>query len=364
MPQTASAAEAFGAVTIALVIIFILLAFLSIVYTIHFYLRIRQRNLLSFGYFNGPWVSRIAFSLVAIWWSIWEIIRLSLVSAKTRWQKHACRIYVISNIGVSEPLMLFILVFLLRASLQKREFGVLSRHWNTKTISWALLLALPLLILQLGIVCLGPSILKQDTDRAIKLTSYFWSDVDSGSGGGVGVGGACTYPLFSTALLGLLELSLIIYASFAAGKILSLVVNRRLRRRVSIFILMVDLFLLLRVIFLGLSVVATPGRAAFEGLVFFAFLLQLMYAAASICVVVICPVVDSLALRGTVGVDFEEFPFDDYYSDGNSLVPNNHGLLMEPGRSSDVSTKRGSISFRNMIKMDFLFGPDSACPPG
>ena len=74
--------------------------------------------------------------------------------------------------------------------------------------------------------------------------------------------------------------------------------------------------------------------------------------------------VDSLALRETVGVDFEEFPFDDYYSDGNSLVPNNHGILMEPGRSSDVSTKRGSISFRNMIKMDFLFGPDSACPPG
>ena len=123
-------------------------------------------------------------------------------------------------------------------------------------------------------------------------------------------------------------------------------------------------FLLLRVIFLGLSFVATPNRAAFEGLVFFAFLLQLMYAAASIFVVVICPVVDSLALRETVGVDFKEFPFDDYYSDGNSLVPNNHSILMEPGRSSDVSAKRGSISFRNMIKMDFLFGPDSACPPG
>ena len=79
-------------------------------------------------------------------------------------------------------------------------------------------------------------------NRSERFQKSFLSDVDSGSGGG-GVGGACTYPLFNTALLGLLELSLIIYASFAAGKILSLVVNRRLRRRVSIFILMVDVFL-------------------------------------------------------------------------------------------------------------------------
>ncbi|XP_078441294.1 plasminogen activator inhibitor [Wolffia australiana] len=357
MPQTGPAAEAFGAVTIALVSPFVVLAALCIFYTAHFRRQIQKQTLLQLGYFNGPWATRIAFSSVAIWWSIWEIIRLSLLrisgsplSESPPWQKHTCKFYIVSNVGFAEPAMLFIMIFLLRASLQRKELGALSRHWNGKTISWAILLSVPVFILQLGIVFLGPSVLNRDNHVRVKLAAYFWSSWSSTDAVGNG-GGACTYPLFSTALLGFLDLGLLIYASCAGAKILSLAVNRRLRRRIGVFIVLVDVLLVLRIVFLSLSVLPAPGGAAFEALVFLAFLAQLVCMAAAVSVLVFYPVSDSLAIREAVGFDLEEVPFDDYYGDAARLMANNQSLVLrlEPDRSSDVSTKRGSISFRTMI---------------
>ncbi|CAA7400425.1 unnamed protein product [Spirodela intermedia] len=365
MPQTGFTADAFGAVTIALVSLFLVLALLSVLYSVHFRLQIQKRSLLQLGYFNGPWATRIAFTSVAVWWSIWEIIRLSLLRGSGRpfasppWQNHACKFYILSNIGFAEPTMLLMLVFLLRASLQKRELGALSHHWNGRAIGRALFLSLPVFLLQLMVVFLGPKLLNRETNHHIKLASYFWSAWCATEDGGA----ACTYPLFSTLLLGLLDLALLGYASYAGARIVSLAINRRLRRRVCILILSVDFLILLRVVFLGLSILAAPGGLPFEALVFLAFLTQLLCAAAGVSVLVFFPVADSLALRGALHFDIGETPFDDYYSDGASLISNNQSLRLEPGRrSSDVSTKRGSISFRTMIRVELAAGCDSDNP--
>jgi hypothetical protein len=65
------------------------------------------------------------------------------------------------------------------------------------------------------------------------------------------------------------------------------------------------------------------------------------------------PVADSLALREIGQREITEMvPYDDYYYEGASLVANQSFREIE--RNSDTSTKRGSISFRTMIREDQL----------
>jgi hypothetical protein len=73
-----------------------------------------------------------------------------------------------------------------------------------------------------------------------------------------------------------------------------------------------------------------------------------------ILLLVYFPVADSLALRkmGRREIGAEMVPYDDYYYEGSSLVA--HQSFREIERNSDTSTKRGSISFRTMIREDQL----------
>ncbi|MQM11093.1 hypothetical protein Taro_043992 [Colocasia esculenta] len=348
MPLTRLAADAFGVATIALVSLFVILGLLCIIYSLYFRAHIQKQRLLQLGYFNGPWITRIAFTSVAIWWSIGEIVRLTLLKGRGRlftslvWQKNVCKYYILSNIGFAEPNLFLILVLLLHASLQKRESGTLSHRWNARTISCAFLLCIPMFILQLGLVFFGPKFLNKERNHDIKLANYFWSTSylteDSST---------CTYPLLSTVLLGFYDVLLMAYAFYLGARIVSLVINKGLRRRAYILILSVMLFLPSRAILLGVTVLTRPGHLAFEALVFLAFLMLLIFALVGMCMLVFYPMADALALTGIVHLDIEEVPFDDYY-DGASLVPNRSQL--ETSRNSDVSTKRGSISFRTMIK--------------
>lgn len=111
----------------------------------------------------------------------------------------------------------------------------------------------------------------------------------------------------------------------------------------------------LRVILLGLSVLSLPEHKLFEGLVFSAFLVLLVSACLGICMLVYCPIADSLRLRRDLG-DLEigrRRSLDDQ-NDTASLIANQ--VLLEASsvtsleRNSDASAKRGSISFRTMLK--------------
>jgi hypothetical protein len=96
-------------VTIFLVVVLILLGLLCINYSFYFRSRIRSRGCIQLSYFSGPWIIRITFILFVIWWGC---IQLSYFSG---------------------PWIFLTLAFLLRASLQEMELGILSRSWNGKT---------------------------------------------------------------------------------------------------------------------------------------------------------------------------------------------------------------------------------------
>jgi len=80
-------------------------------------------------------------------------------------------------------------------------------------------------------------------------------------------------------------------------KIISLAINKSLERRVWAMILAVVLFLPLRVLFLGFTVMSKPGELAFEALAFLGFLAMLFSTSVCVVILVLRPIADSLAVH-------------------------------------------------------------------
>lgn len=352
MPLTSLLADALGVVTISLVALLILIGSLCILYS--FYLRdhIRTQNRTQFGYFTGPWVIRIIFIVFAIWWGVGEIIRLEFLRREGRvfttleseWQETVCKCYIVSNLGFSEPCLLLTLIFLLRASLQNRESGPLSQKWNFKTTIYILLCILPIFALQMTVVLIGP---QYETDLHLNKKGYFFKITTDDPND---VARRCYYPLLSTIFLGLFATVLTLYLLWLGRRILILVINKGLQKRVYTLIFFISSFFPLRVLLLGLSVLFKPGDAVFEVVAFLAFLCLLCCVGVGICILVYFPIADSLALKDLQDMEATRRIIGEH-NDTLSLIANHtpfDDFMASNGRNSINSTKRGSISFRNM----------------
>lgn len=352
MPLTRFAADAFGVVTICLVVILVILGLMCIVYT--FYFRSHSRHQRQLNYFSGPWIIRITIIVFAIWWSIGEIIRLSLIrrALHLKWQDPVCKSYIVSNLGLAEPCLFLTIVFLLRAPLQKVETGIMSQNLNWRTVGRILLYCFPMFVLQLFVVLIGPQ-LDKHRGSGKHLPHYFISASAISTQGGNDVS-ICTYPLLSTVLLGFFAIILTFYIFWLGRRILKLVINKGLQKRVYTLILSVSIFIPLRVLLLGLSVLYRPEQFTYEALTFLAFLALVCCAGVCICVLVYLPVADSLALGNLNDLEPRR-GFNVDRNDMVSLIANQSHLegAEESVRSSpdsDASTKRGSISFRTLGK--------------
>ncbi|XP_068648801.1 uncharacterized protein [Aristolochia californica] len=361
MPLTRLAADAFGVVTVILVCLLTLLGLLCICYSIYFRSRVRQHDFHQLGYFNGPWVIRIALILITIWWGLGEIIRLTVLkvsgralhSLSLKWQENICKFYILSNLGFAEPCLFLILGLLLHASLQRRDVGTLSPRWNRKTFTYVLLFCFPVFVAQLVLILIGSKL--NNEKRYIRmLPKYFTSTSASSRIEGYIDTAVCTYPLLNTILHGFFAIVVVFYFGYLGVRMVSLVINKGLRRRVYLLIASIVGFLPFRVLFLGFSVLSNPGKFAFEVLVFSAFFMLISCSAVGICLLVYCPVADSLALRTFQRLETGDWPgpvlLDD--TDGSNVATQS---LLEvastsAGRNSDASMKGGSISFRTMIK--------------
>jgi hypothetical protein len=358
MPLTRVAADAFGVLTIGLLALLAALGLFCIFQSVYFRCQIRRGpSFLPLGYFNGPWVTRVALVLITIWWGVGEVARLSFLKQKLfsslTWQRNICDAYILSNLGFAEPGIFFAFAFLLHGSLQKKELGTLNQRWNWKSMAYTLVFCVPVFSVQAVLVfVVGPRLVRDsnhDLGRR-KIAKYFVRTHTP-----VGDTSVCTYPLLGTIFLGLVDAFLMSYVSYVGSRALSLAINKSLRRRVYLLMLSVLCFLPTRVLLLGFSVLPRPGDAAFEGIVFLSFLTMLSGTAVGILLLVYYPVADSLALRdmGQRDTAAEMVPYDDYYYyEGASLVANQSFRELE--RNSDTSTKPGSISFRTMIREDQL----------
>jgi hypothetical protein len=363
MPLTSAAADAFGVVTICLVAILILFGLLCIAYSFYLRSRVRSQGYFQLSYFSGPWIIRIIFILFVIWWGVGEIIRLSLLRRKGRvlnaldykWQETVCKGYIVSNLGFAEPCLLLTLMFLLRAPLQKMESGILCRKWNGRTAVYVVLYCLPMFVLQLLAILIGPQ-LRKDKSISKRFPHYFTSAAHGMQNAAASNTALCTYPLLNTMLLGFFASALTVYLFWLGRRILKLVINKGLQKRVYTLIFSVSSFLPLRVLLLGLSVLSKPEHFLFEALAFSACLALSCCAGVCICMLVYYPVADSLALGDLRDLEARRYAADETIS----LVANQSHLEesgMSPGRNSDASTKRGSISFRTYQRDGTSSGP-------
>lgn len=356
MPLTSLVADALGVVTICLVAVLALLGLLCILYSCYFRTHIRSQGFSQLGYFSGPWIVRITFILFAIWWGIGEILRLNFLRREGRvlnalnltWQETVCKCYIVSNLGFAEPCLFLTLVFLLRASLQKTGSGTFSQKWNCKTAGYVLLFCIPMFVLQLSVILVGPRFEKQMSMQR----RWYFLETDKHAKEDHNDVALCHYPLLSTIFLGLFAIVLIIYLFWLGRRILNLVINKGLQRRVYTLIFSVSSFFPLRVLFLGLSVLAQPDDYLFDVLAFLAFLSLLCCAGVGVCILVYFPIADSLALRNLQDIEARRRIIEEN-NDTLSLIANQSPLedyvgSSSPGRTSVASAKRGSISFRVM----------------
>lgn len=345
MPLTSLATEAFGVSTISLVFLTAALGILCIFRSLYFQFCIRSRHYPHLSYFNGPWISRIILILISIWWGFGEIVRLSFVRSRLfsdqAWQKSVCKFYILSNLGFAEPSMFLMLSFLLHAALQKRDSGTLSPWWNRKTLGRMLLFCFPILLMQIAVILIGPRFINEEnSDKRTRIAKLFRCISSLTNGNSV-----CMYPLPSTIILGGFYAILISYITYVGTRLFSLVINKGLQRRIYVLTTSI-LFLPLRAVLLGISVLPPPGNLLYEAIVFFAFLMLLFCIVVGICMLVFFPVADSLALRDNGHSEIEGMPYDDYYYDGASLIASqNH---QEESRNSPESAKHGSMSFCSM----------------
>lgn len=372
-------ADALGVVTICLVSVLVLLGLLCILYS--FYFRSRIKGFSQLGYFSGPWIIRILLIFLATWWGLGEIFRLNLLrrdgrllnARTTSWQESLCKIYIVSNLGFAEPCVFLTLVFLLRASLQKS--GTLSPKWNGRTAGYVLLYCVPVFVLQLIVILIGPKFNKESNPH--RLPPYFIQAAATSKTRHNDDVTLCTYPLLSTIILGLFDTILGAYLFLLGRRILHLVINNRLQKRVYALTCSVVCLVPLRVLFLGLSVRSKPELLVFQTLAFLAFLSLWCCVGVGICLLVYFPVADSLALRNLQKDIEARRRVSDEQNDTMSLIANqspvDESLVSSPGRNSAASTKRGSISFRTMEKDETsgafvelsLFSPSRhSTPPG
>ncbi|KAL2941887.1 Leucine--tRNA ligase 1 [Bienertia sinuspersici] len=305
MPLTSQAVDALGVVTISLVGLLVLFGLFCIIYTLYFRARIQRSALRRLGYFNGPWIVRILFIVFGICWGFGEVVRLSFFrqegkifhSLSRKWQEDICKLYILTNLGFTEPCLFLTMSFLLRASLKWRGSGILSQRWNFKTIGYILLYCLPVFILDLIVVVVSPKFRRGKIDILKRLPDHFTSAYLPLSVSGQPV--ACTYPLLCTMLHGLFAIILAAYLLFLGDGWLC---------RSST------------------KVLARHEHFLFEALAFSGFLVLFSCVVVGIFMLVFLPVKDSLALnrgtgmRGAEGGTF--YPSEDY-ADSLSLVAAN-----------------------------------------
>ncbi|GAA0154405.1 hypothetical protein LIER_12396 [Lithospermum erythrorhizon] len=377
MPLTTFIADALGVVTICLVAVLFIFCIFCILYLLYFHSRIHSQGFTQLSYFGGPWIIRITFILFSLCWGFGEILRLNLLrhhgrllkSLDVKWQKNVCKGYILSNLGFAEPCFFLTLAFILRASLQNS--GPLGRKWNGRTAAQILLFCVPMFVSQLMVILIGPLFKMWH-----KLPSYFIrsaSNTKADDGDDI----TCTYPLLSTILLGLFASILSTYFFWIGRRILHLVINKVLLRRVYTLIFSVPGLLLLRVLLLGISVHLKPGGDVFEAVTFLAFLSLVFCIGVCICILGYFPVADSLDL-GNMLTDIEDRRrFIAEHNEAASLIANRSQLgessVSSPVRTSETSTKRGSISFRVLEKDEgspsfvelSVFSPGvNSTPPG
>lgn len=306
MPPHSSAADAFGVATIVLVNLLCLASVFCVFYVLYFRSQVRQDQSPALRDFNAVWVVRILLIVLAMLWGLIELLRLPLLrhngrifaSWKFEQQATLCRIYTLCSFGILEPCFFLMALLLVQGSISDAP-STPREKWNEKAIGLVLLWCLPVLVLQVFFVLISPNLSflhgYAGDGRSFGLPTYFTRSYDRGLRGDDKA--MCAYPLFSTLVLGLFSCIYNCCFLWQGWRMIVIVINKRLQTRVCSLVLSLGMLLPVQVLFMGFSVLSTPGTPLFELIAFLGFLSVLLCISVGEGILVVQPIADALAVR-------------------------------------------------------------------
>lgn len=264
----------------------LLLSLISLAFV--FNLRFKSRNSHHLQRFNSLWTVRFLLVSFISLWAFNELLRLSFfrrkylfpfISSLTLEQQASfCKIHIVFSLGFFEPGFLVTQLFLVNVSVQKK----------TPRGSWAFVFVFancfPVLFLQVLFVFFS--------GIQLPLPEVFLrSSVVSKSDQVL----LCEYPLMSSIIFGAFGIWYLLGFSVSCFKVLNLVINKGLRLRMYALAFVVLLMLPTQILFMGLSVLWGPEEFLYASIAFLVFGTTLVIAAVGEGILVIKPIVDSLA---------------------------------------------------------------------
>ncbi|KAJ9174325.1 hypothetical protein P3X46_017360 [Hevea brasiliensis] len=264
----------------------LLLSLISLAFVFH--LRLKSRNSHHLQRFNSLWTVRFLLVSFITLWALNELFRLSffrrkylfpIISSLTlKQQTSFCKFHIVFSLGFYEPGFLITQLFLVNVSIQKK----------TPRSSWAIAFVLancfPVLFLQILFVFFSGT--------QLPLPEFFLtSSVVSKSDDVL----LCEYPLMSSIIFGAFGIWYLIGFSLSCFKVVNVVINKGLRLRIYALAFVVLIMLPIQILFLGLSVLWGPEEVLYASIAFLVFGTTLVIAAVGEGILVIKPIVDSLA---------------------------------------------------------------------
>ncbi|XP_050237989.1 uncharacterized protein LOC126687470 [Mercurialis annua] len=268
----------------------LLLSLISLAFVFH--LRFKSRDARKLQSFNSLWTVRFLLVTFIILWAFSELLRLSffrrkylfpfLPSLTLKQQANFCKVHVVFSFGFFEPGFLVTQLFLVNVSIKKR----------TPHGCWAVVFVLatcfPVLFMQVLLVFFSGLDQLPLADVFLRSSKIWRNDI----GDEVVL---CVYPLMSSIIFGSFGIWYLIVFALSCFKMVTLVINKGLRIRIYGLAFTVLIMLPLEIIFLVLSIIWGPEEMPYSAFAFLVFATTLVIAAMGEGIMVIKPIVDSLA---------------------------------------------------------------------
>ncbi|KAI4307049.1 hypothetical protein L6164_030279 [Bauhinia variegata] len=286
---------AFDITTFVFIAALLVLSVLSCCFVFH--LRLKSKILTHLQDFNSLWTVRLLLVAFIFLWAIVELFRSPffrrrylysfLPSVDINQQDKFCKAHIILSLGFFEPAFLVILLYLLSASIRKKTPNDI---W---AITFVAITCLPVTTVQAILILLEP--LENRLPGFFRLTST--SIVLRNGAGNETV--LCAFPLLNSIAFGAFGIAYAIWFVVSSWKVLSLVINKGLRRRIHELSLTILIALLLQIVSLMLTNFWDPDEVAYGVASLVAFLGAFACAAAGQGIMVIKPISDALDAGGS-----------------------------------------------------------------
>ncbi|XP_068650230.1 uncharacterized protein [Aristolochia californica] len=289
----------------SLITLLIIFSIFSLAFILHLHHKTRKCHLLR-G-FNSLWPVRLLLVVSALLFSTSELLRLSRFRRENFYRfpilpvlsifRHVglCKIYIVASQGLFQPAFFITLLFLLNASLRKPDY---EEHTLIRALSLLLFSCMPLFLLQTLFVFFSERLLLWFGEKGM-LIDFLRGHSHAAVKGGTNENYVlCAYPLFSTFLLATFGALYVVCFVIVFWRTVELVINRSLRLRVYGLAFAVLSAIPAQAVCLFLSLFWDPHENAFNVLSTVAFLSVVLCAFVGEGILVIRPILDSLAVGG------------------------------------------------------------------